>query len=101
MTTITLQLMKDYENNKERLTNEDIYVWTSDSASRVVEIFSNINPMLVVAGYLLMLVYCAFAFSRLHPVKSRANVGLVRSLLSSCVNHVFPVGWFAVGSTSK
>jgi len=72
--------MEDYENNKERLTNEEIYVWTSDSASRVVEIFSDINPLLVLVGYLLMLVYCAFAFSRLHPVKSRANVGLVSSL---------------------
>jgi len=72
--------MEVYENSKKRLTNEDIYVWTSDSASRVVEIFSDINPLLVVIGYLLMLVYCAFAFSRLHPVKSRANVGLVSSL---------------------
>jgi len=52
-------------------------VWTSDSASRVVELFSNINPLLVASGYILMLAYCALALSRLHPVKSRANVGVV------------------------
>lgn len=42
-----------------------------------MELFSDVNPVLVVSGYILMLAYCALALSRLHPVKSRANVGMV------------------------
>lgn len=42
-----------------------------------MELFSNVNPCLIVTGYILMLAYCALALARLHPVKSRANVGIV------------------------
>ena len=59
-------------------TNDTYHGWSSNSATEVVKAFSETNPVLIVLGYVLMLVYCAFAFSRFDWVRSHAGAGMVR-----------------------
>ena len=66
------------EKKKGRGTTDTFHGWSSNSATEVVENFSETNPVLIVLGYLLMLAYCAFAFSRLDWVRSHAGAGMVR-----------------------
>lgn len=75
-----LQVISHYnsERMKYRDTNDTFHGWSSNSATEVVETFSETNPVLIVLGYLLMLAYCAFAFSRLDWVRSHAGAGMVR-----------------------
>ena len=65
-------------NNYKGDTDDTFHGWSSNSATEVVETFSETNPVLIVLGYVLMLVYCAFAFSRLDWVRSHAGAGMVR-----------------------
>lgn len=69
-----MQTVSNYKGD----TNDTFHGWSSNSATEVVETFSETNPLLIVLGYVLMLVYCALAFSRFDWVRSHAGAGMVR-----------------------
>ena len=60
-----------------KLTNDEIYGWTSDTIDNVADEYSGIQPGLIIIGYILMIGYCGLTFMYFNWVNSHVSVGLV------------------------
>ena len=70
----------DYNRYTARkMTNDEIYGWTSDTVDDVTEEYSGVQPVLIIVGYILMTLYCAVTFLYFDWVRSHVSVGLVSS----------------------
>ena len=91
------QLVIDFNNGHEidvgysrtfrKMTNDEIYGWTSDSIANLTEEYSGVEPALIIIGYILMILYCGITFLYFDWVRSHVSVGLVRKgVLLSYIN---------------
>ena len=86
---ITNQLVIDFNNGQEidvgyrrtfrKISNDEIYGWTSDTVDDVAEEYSGVEPVLILVGYILMILYCGATFLYFDWVRSHVSVGLVSS----------------------
>ena len=60
-----------------KMTNDEIYGWTSDTVDDVTEEYSGVQPVLIIVGYILMIIYCGLTFLYFDWVRSHVSVGLV------------------------
>ena len=60
-----------------KMTNDEIYGWTSDTVDDVTEEYSGVEPVLIIVGYILMIIYCGLTFLYFDWVRSHVSVGLV------------------------
>ena len=67
-----------YSRTFQKMTNDEIYGWTSDSVANLTEEYSGVEPALIIIGYILMILYCGITFLYFDWVKSHVSVGLVR-----------------------
>ena len=83
------QLVIDFNNGHEidvgysrtfrKMTSDEIYGWTSDTVDDVAEEYSGVQPVLILVGYILMILYCGATFLYFDWVRSHVSVGLVSS----------------------
>ena len=67
-----------YRRTFRKMTNDEIYGWTSDSVDDITEEYSGVEPALIIIGYILMIFYCGITFLYFDWVRSHVSVGLVR-----------------------
>lgn len=60
-----------------KITNDEIYGWTSDTIDSVADEYSGVQPILIIIGYILMILYCGLTFLYFNWVNSHVSVGLV------------------------
>ena len=88
LSSLFTQMVIDFNNGYEidvgysrafrKMTNDELYGWTSDSVDDVTEEYSGVEPALIIIGYILMILYCGITFLYFDWVRSHVSVGLVR-----------------------
>ena len=68
-----------YRRTFRKISNDEIYGWTSDTVDDVAEEYSGVEPVLILVGYILMILYCGATFLYFDWVRSHVSVGLVSS----------------------
>ena len=58
-------------------TSDEFYGWTSDTVEDSAERYSDVEPLLILIGYILMILYCGLTFLYFNWVNSHVSVGLV------------------------
>ena len=88
-TKFSVQLVIDFNGGRDvlidarkdemssKLTNDEVYGWTSDTVEDVSEEYSGVEPALIIVGYCLMVLYCALTFLYFNWIYSHVSVGLV------------------------
>ena len=66
-----------------KISNDEIYGWSSDTLENIVEEVSRAQPTLIIVGYILMILYCGLTFMSFDWVNSHISVGLVSD--ASCI----------------
>ena len=70
-----------------KLTNDEVYGWTSDTVENLSEEYSGVLPVLIIVGYCLMVLYCAITFLNFNWIHSHVSVGLVSHMQVSSYLH--------------
>ena len=71
-----------------KLTNDEVYGWTSDTVENLSEEHSGVLPALIIIGYCLMTLYCAITFLNFNWIHSHVSVGLVSDMQVSSYLYV-------------
>ena len=66
-----------YSMNFTKVSNDELYGWTSDTVDDIAEEYSGVEPALILVGYILMILYCGVTFMYFDWVRSHVSVGLV------------------------